>query len=227
MHEHSPSRLAARCRNTRPDASHEPFCFELFRRAIVEGCSLSWTFLHNQYYSLVRYWVSRRTPPDPDAIDDLTQEAFTAFWRFYTPDKLAEAGRLGNVLAYMKSCAASVVAQERRKADGRVPTTPGSEWVVDACVSVRSAEASALREMNAKDLWTVIEAACNDEREQLVARLVFKLDLKPRDIAARFPKLFPDVSEVYRVKRNLLDRLRRDPILRRIRENGRNERLVE
>jgi hypothetical protein len=77
MHEISPSQLAARCRNIQPDASHEPFCFELVRRAIVEGSSLCWHYLHNQYYSLVRYWVSRRAPSDPDTIDDLTQNVFT------------------------------------------------------------------------------------------------------------------------------------------------------
>jgi RNA polymerase sigma factor (sigma-70 family) len=226
MHEISPSQLAARCRNIQPDASHEPFCFELFRRAIAEGSSLCWDYLHNQYYSLVRYWVSRRAPSDPDTIDDLTQDAFIAFLRFYTPDKLARADGLGKVLSYLKSCAASAVSQARRKAE-KILETEWDERVVDACVSTRSAEASALQQVAAQRLWAVIAACCNDERERMVARLIFLAGIKPRHVAEQFPDLFPDVSDVYRVKRNLLERLRRDPTLRRIRKNGRDERLMK
>jgi RNA polymerase sigma factor (sigma-70 family) len=227
MQETSPAQLAAHCRNIQPDASHEPFCFELFRRAIVEGCSLSWHYLHNQYYSLVRYWVSRRAPSDSDTIDDLTQDAFAAFWRFYTPDKLARADGLGDILSYLKSCAASAVSQARRKAEHRVLEAEWDEQTVDACVSTRSAEASALQQVAAQRLWTVVAACCNDERERLVARLIFRAGIKPRHVAEQFPDLFPDVSDVYRVKRNLLDRLRRNPNLRGMRKNGRDERLMK
>lgn len=227
MHEISPSQLAARCRNTQPDDSHEPFCFELFRRAIAEGSSLCWHYLHNQYYSLVRYWVSRRAPSDPDTIDDLTQDTFTAFLRFYTPDKLARADGLGDVLSYLKSCAASAVSQARRKAQQMVLEAEWDEHAVDAWVSTRSAEASALQQVAAQRLWTVVEACCNDEREHFVARLIFRAGIKPRRVAERFPDLFPDVSDVYRVKRNLLARLRRDATLISMRENRRDERLVE
>ena len=100
MREISLFQLAARCRNTQPDGSHEPSCFELFRRAVVEACCLCWQHLHHQYYPLVRYWVTRCASLDPDTIDDLTQEALTAFWRSYKPDKLARARGLGDVLAY-------------------------------------------------------------------------------------------------------------------------------
>jgi len=101
MREISRSQLAARCRNTQPDASHEPSRFELFRRAVVEGCCLCWQHLHYQYYPLVRYWVTRCASLDPDTIDDLTQDAFIAFWRSCKPDKLARARGLGAVLAYL------------------------------------------------------------------------------------------------------------------------------
>jgi RNA polymerase sigma factor (sigma-70 family) len=227
MREISASQLAARCRNTQPDGSHEPFCFELFRRAVGEGCCLCWQYLHHQYYSLVRYWVTRRTLLDPDTIDDLTQDAFTAFWRSYKPDKLARARGLGDVLAYLRSCAASAVAQAQRKARRRVPRVKWDERVVDVCISVRSAEASVLREANAQRLWDAVRANCRDERERLVARLTFLVGMKPRQIAERFPDLFPHVSDVYRTKRNLRDRLRRDPTIRGMLENQSNERLVE
>jgi len=219
MHEMLPSQLAACCQNTQPDASHEPFCFELFRRAIVEGCSVCWHYLVTQYYPLVRYWVSQCTSATPDAIDDLTQDAFIAFWRFYTPEKLSRANGLADILAYLKSCVASAVAQAQRK---RVKTVPEIEWdqqIVDAYTSVQSAEASALQRVAAQRVWDIIEAHCNDEQERVVARCTFLASLQPRHIAERFPHLFPDVSDVHRVKRNLVARLRRDPVLQVICKN--------
>ena len=38
--------------------------------------------------------------------------------------------------------------------------------------------------------------------------------MAPREIALRYPGLFGDVSDVYRLKRNLMDRLSRDKSLR-------------
>lgn len=227
LHKISPQQLAARCQNTQPDASHEPFCFELFHRAIVEGCSLSWHYLHNQYYRLVRYWVCQRTSTDPNAVDDLTQDAFAAFWRFYTPDKLAEAGSLGHVLSYLKSCAASAVAQAHRRANRRVPTAAWDGQMVDDQVSSQSTETLACREMRAEQVWRAIVDCCKNRQERVVARSTFLADLKPRHIAERFPDAFPDVTEVYRVKRNLLARLRRDPFLRRVCENDADGHLMK
>ena len=209
----SPSRLAARCQNKQLDQSHEPFCFELFRRAIADRCSLCWHYVHNQYYRLVRYWVSMRAPSRPDTVEDLTQEAFAAFWRFYTCDKLAQARELGDVLAYLKTCAASAVAQLHRKAERAALETAWDERVVDAHTAAHSAERMALRQVDAQRLWATVESCCNDERDRLLARLTLLSGLKPRHIADRYPEMFPDVSEVYRIKRNLFDRLRRDPFL--------------
>jgi len=226
MQELAAFQLAARCQNKRPDGSHEPFCLELFRRAILENCSLCWHYVYCQYYALVRYWVSRRSPPDPDEIDDLTQEAFTAFWRSYTSDKLARARGLGDVLSYLKSCAGSAVAQARRKAERAILEAEWDEWVVDSDASAYSAEAAAMQRMSAQELWEAVEACCNGERERVLVRLMFREGMKPRHIPEQFPDLFPDVSDVYRVGRNLLERLRRHLARGDMPENGQNGHLI-
>jgi RNA polymerase sigma factor (sigma-70 family) len=223
----SPQRLAAQCQNAKQDGSHEPFCLELFRRAIAEGCSLSWHYVHQQYYRLVRYWVSQRASTEAQAVDDLTQDAFTAFWRFYTPDKLDEAGGLASVLSYLKSCTASAVAQAHRKADRQVPQVAWDAEIVDDQAWTPSTEGRALQALTAEQIWEAVADRCKDRQERLVARFTYLAGLKPRHIAERFPDVFPEVSEVYRVKRNLLARLRRDPALQRMCKNRPGDRLVK
>ena len=225
--EMSPIQLAARCHNTRSDGSHEPFCFELFRRAIVNRCALCWHYLHNQYYSLVCHWVCQRTSSDADTVADLVQNAFIAFWRFYTADKLDCARGLADVLKYLKSCAVSAAIGAYRQAE-REPLTVGwNEQVVEGHAALQSTEASALQRMAARSLWAIIESSCRDQRERLLAHLTFVTGLRPRHIAERHPDLFPEVGDVYRLKRNLLDRLRRNPDLRAMLENRWNERLTQ
>jgi hypothetical protein len=44
----------------------------------------------------------------------------------------------------------------------------------------------------------------------------FVLALKPRELAARYPEMFDDVRQVYRIKENVLARLGRDAELQEI-----------
>lgn len=204
--------LAANCKDTQPDASHEPFCFELFRRAIVEDCSLSWHYFHTQYYPLVRYWVSRQFSDTASyTLDDLAQDTFTAFWRFYTCDKLAKARDLADVLAYLKKCAATTVIAAHRRAERDPPQIQYEQQVLDTQTVLLPTENAGLQRVSAQSLWGLIEVKCKNESEQLIARLTFLAGLKPRDIAEQYPELFADVKDVYRIKRNLLERLRRAP----------------
>ncbi len=209
----SESQLAARCQNRRPDASHEPFCFELFRRAIVENCTLCWHYLHAHYYSLVRAWVVRRNVLDPDIVDDLTQDAFISFTRFFTPEKLTRANSLGAILRYLKLCATTAVAQMRRRSDSGPSAVEWDEETLDADVQTPSAETLTLERLAAQELWAILEAVCQDQRDRLVARLMFVANQKPAYLTENYPASFIDVYDVYRVKRNLLDRLRRHPAL--------------
>ena len=47
-----------------------------------------------------------------------------------------------------------------------------------------------------------------------MARLCLAAGLKPREVQARHPALFPTVTNVYRTVRNLRERLARDPAIR-------------
>lgn len=211
--------LAARCQAAQPDGSHEAFCFELFRRAIAEDNSLCWNYLHRQYYPLVRFWINRFAPADQAAVDDLVQETLTTFLRAYTADKIAKAGGLSSVLAYLKSCAVSCVLQARRAEQRVALETDWDEESIEAQTSTPSPESTVSAEFNRQAIWAAVTDCCSDARDQLIARLVLVADLKPREIAQQYPQHFATVEEVYRVKRNLIDRLQRHPVLGALREN--------
>jgi hypothetical protein len=44
--------------------------------------------------------------------------------------------------------------------------------------------------------------------------------LRPQEIQARRPDLFPDVRRVYQVKRNLINRLQRDSVIQQLLMEG-------
>ena len=53
-----------------------------------------------------------------------------------------------------------------------------------------------------------------DAAEEVVAYLSFTRELKPSEIFGRHPRLYASVADVYRIKRNLIERLRRSPQVR-------------
>ena len=50
--------------------------------------------------------------------------------------------------------------------------------------------------------------------ERLVLHSLCVTDLPPRELLKEYPEVFPSVEDVYRVKRNVVERLRRSPLVR-------------
>ena len=71
-------------------------------------------------------------------------------------------------------------------------------------------EERALERADRLDFWETIRARLNDEQERCLVYGAFILALKPREICEQFSGIFESVEEVYRVKQNVLARLRRD-----------------
>lgn len=59
-------------------------------------------------------------------------------------------------------------------------------------------------------LWNVIAAMLPDEREPRLAYLLYDCGLKPREITRLLPEEFKNIQEVYQLRRNILERLRRN-----------------
>src|SRR6266568_3082967 len=70
-------------------------------------------------------------------------------------------------------------------------------------------EAAVEDQDDGSELWKIIRDMLPNERERRLAFLLFHCNLKPREIVRLRPQEFPDVTEVHRMKRNIVDRLAR------------------
>ena len=74
-------------------------------------------------------------------------------------------------------------------------------------------DAEGMAEGQRAELWQVLGHLVTDEVERVVLVASFILNLKPQQIQSAYTEHFPTVSEVYRTKQNILQRLRRAPQL--------------
>jgi len=193
-------------------ASDERAGLELFRRAITGRDEYAWACLYRQFAPLVLTWVLQHQFAarmfGQDGPEPLVNAAFAKFSRAVTPAKMAHFEQLSALLKYLKMCVHSVVADELRAWQAR-PYEETLEIEEYDSPSDDPAE-GVVAQHAAQGLWRAILAELIGEQEQVLIYSAFVLGLKPAEITNLHPRLFPSVEDVYRVKRNALERLRRN-----------------
>jgi hypothetical protein len=193
------------------------FCFELFRRAIVEGNQLAWECVCTQYQPMVAGWVKqhRGFGASGEDIEYFVNGAFAKISRNLNAQKFSSFSDLGSLLRYLKMCVHSVITDFNRLAE---QAHQYDESMEDMRVELRqpgtAVEEQVVDSTSNQALWDYLKEKLNDEKERLVVEGLFILDLKPREIYDRSPRVFRDVDEIYQVKQNVIARLRRDPGMR-------------
>lgn len=209
-----------RCRDeTARFRRHEPhddrYCFAMIRRAIVDQDQHCWVAMTEIYRDWVHGWC-RRSGGDEAALEDFAAEVWARFWQNYTVEKLNGAGRsTAAVLAYLKLCARSVVLDEVRRRDRTVLFDPSHAVGVDETEETASGASSRVEPADQGAFWSLVLRLLKDERERLLVYLSYELDLAPAEIQRRYPDQFPAVDDVYKGRRNILDRLGRSKDLAR------------
>jgi RNA polymerase sigma factor (sigma-70 family) len=222
--------LARRCRQESErylaGRSHdETYCFELFRRAIFDHDQMAWQAVYAQYQALVTHWVRQHSKFQP--IDEepafFVNAAFAGFWRRVSKlETTLHFNNLGQLLQYLKYCAHSAIEDEYRRQQHWPPDTLAwddlAETVVD---NAPCPEERAISQAEAATLERAILNRLQNEAEAVVATLSWRYGLRPREIQRHRPDLFTDASQVCQVKRNILNRLLRDPYIRWLRQQMR------
>jgi hypothetical protein len=191
----------------------ETAALELLSRAVRSRDGAAWEAFVGQYKGLVLSWVrghpAYATVSEADSF--WLDRTFQRFANAVGPDRLDLFPSLAAALQYLKMCAHSVLVDEARsRGRGRHVSLELLDDYVAAPVDV---EGSVVGNLAARELWAAVLRELPDESERLIARLSFRYGYKPAQIQARHGHLFPSVDDVYRTKRNLLERLRRSPRL--------------
>ena len=188
------------------DTGNSP-CYELFHRACTPPRNeAAWHAILNQYRRLVYHWLGQH------ASEDHVQEVFLRFWQAQARAERAFSARfphIGAVMRYLKQCAITVrVAawrEEKRRRALHKHLQAEAGWVEPASTPTKP---------TSTPLYQLLVAKLKNEEERVVFELSYAYDLPPREIQTLHPDLFPTVHQIYRVKENLLKRLRRDPEVR-------------
>jgi DNA-directed RNA polymerase specialized sigma24 family protein len=207
------STLADRCMSEIEKYRHkEPYnnqyCLEIFYRAMVKHDSDAWEILHRQFSPLVRTWM--RNHPQRDiayalqAEENYVDEAFHRLWQASVRNSL-KFDSTAAALRYLKSCLQGAVIDNLR-AYSRTRELPLPDPVSDT----HYMEEPAIEDdYERNDLWEAIKSLLPNERERRLAYLLYINGLKARDIVRFCPQEFGDIQEVYRLTRNITERLTR------------------
>jgi hypothetical protein len=211
--------LARRCheetlRFLRGESRDDTFCYEMFLRAIVQREDTAWTAIVAQYRGIVLAYVGQHTVAammhEPD--DYWVNRAFQRFWSAVRADRFAQFPDLAALLKYLKLCVHSVLMDEVRARRGSMVSS--LDEVPETAAVRGDAAHSVVGQLAGEELWAAILRELHDESEQVVAYLSFTRDMKPSDIFQRHPRLYESVDDVYRIKRNVVERLRRSADIR-------------
>jgi hypothetical protein len=205
--------LAQRCAeetekfNSR-QANNPEFCFELARRALADESAEAFTHVYQIYERQVMNWVysHNRFSQTGESPDFFATSAMRTFYFALRGEKFDRFPSLPQVLAYLKMCVHTAIAQYLRDQQ------PSMLTQLDDATGV--AHTPNLEERtDAAELWRYICRLLPDERDRLLARCAFLLDLKPRQIVTEYPNQWHTEREVsvalYRIRRVL----RNDPEL--------------
>lgn len=200
--------------------SYDPrYCFELFRRAFLHRNQHAWELVYTQYRPLVAGWVERHAafPATGEETQYFVNRAFEKMWSAVSPDGFDRFPNLKSLLSYLQMCVHSAIVDEVRSSERlTVDVDVNMSAATSRTEGGPSVEDQALTQAQREGLWQFIDERLNDEKERLVVYGSFALALKPRELYAEFEDAFRDVNEIYRIKQNILARLRRDPELKKL-----------
>jgi len=217
--------LVERCRREiqayrRGEPSNEAFGLELLHRAIAQGDQDAWAGLQQCLSELVCGWLyahpRRETALRFESAESYVALAFERFWQATTRQQV-HFGTFAGALAYLRASLHGAILDALR-AYSRPAEVTLSE-------SGAGGESSTEEQVGSLELWEILQTLLPGTREQRLAYLLYHCGLKPREIVRFCPQEWSDVQEIYRLRRNILERLRRNACQFRWRLNH-QERLL-
>ncbi|MCP4538974.1 MAG: sigma-70 family RNA polymerase sigma factor [Chloroflexi bacterium] len=196
------------------------YCYELIRRAVL-GISGAWEAMDAQYRPWLCRKIANRYQDAPDDIKDLVQESLIRFHRYVTPDRWEKFPDLAHLLAYLGKCARSQILNHHRnitQQHKREQAFSEGERLPRSCITmagnpehrVVTRESECEYYQWQERVRECVSRKCRNPHDWRLIELRWVYDLPPREIHARYPDEFPSLPELYKLIRNLKDRISRD-----------------
>ena len=209
--EMSLQELAAQCLREldnyrRGEPCTDAFGLELLRRATFQDNQEAWAWVQHCFGGLVRGWLRRHPKREVacrlESEENYVAQAFERFWQATAFNQRVEFSTLAAALQYLRASLNGAILDMLRAyaRPGEVslpgPGEPGEPLVEESTDS--------------SEVWQIVHMILSNPREQRLAYLLFHCGLKPREIVRFCSQEWGDVQEIYRLRRNIMERLVRN-----------------
>jgi DNA-directed RNA polymerase specialized sigma24 family protein len=199
---------------THASALSDAVCYDLFRRAIEQRDADAWADIGRQYRGLLAAWAAQSSARNmiAELPEDIADQAFARAWAALSSAQFSAFPHIASLLAYLRTCVRATVIDHAREQAGQLRAV---QSIVSTGTSA-APEQTVLEELDRTEIWRLIARMTSSPQEQVIVRESLVDALPPRAIQARHPEMFADVMQVYRVKRNLINRFQRNHELQRL-----------
>jgi hypothetical protein len=188
------------------EPSNDLYGIELFGRALKRLDPLAWEIVQQRFSDMMHGWIyqhpMRHIACRFDSEENYVAQAFARFWQATSGNPKIEFTTLAAILRYLRASLNGTILDALR-AYSRPREMPLPE--PGAAEGLFGEEQDDNRE-----LWEAIQSVLPDKRQRRVAYLLFHCHLKPRQVVQFCPDEFRDVGEIYRLRRNIFERLLRN-----------------
>jgi hypothetical protein len=188
------------------ELSNDQYALELFNRALMQDDALAWEAVQQCFNTMMHRWMGRHPLKEVayrlDSEENYIAQGFTRFWQATVHNPDIAFLTLGAAMKYLHASLHGVILDTlrtySREREVRLPE-PGE-----------AGEPIFEDRYDSGELWEVISHMLPDKRERRIAYLLYHCGLKPREIVHFCHREFEDVREIYRVRRIIFDRVRRN-----------------
>jgi DNA-directed RNA polymerase specialized sigma24 family protein len=189
--------------------------FEVLRRALLLRDEAAWCALYQLYTPLVQAWILLHSHRLRLACEreELVNETFAKFAAAISTERWQQFPDTGHLLAYLKRCATTVVVdagrhQQRRTREVSLETLETLDHEQSTLLDDPAEVVS--QHLVWHDFWRVMGEAARSQQERLLVQQHFGQGVPLRELARRYPDLFPRPQSIHALKKNLLRRLRQN-----------------
>ena len=151
----------------------------------------------------MRGWLHRHPKRDIacrlESEENYIAQTFERFWQATALASHVEFTTLAAALQYLRASLNGVILDTLR-----TYARPGEVMLSEIG---EEGELQAENTTDSSNVWEALQTMLSDEREKRLAYLLFHCGLKPREIIRFCPQEWSDVHEIYRLRRNIMERL--------------------